>query len=451
MREYFSNIVGGIQSFWKGLSLTFKHIKNKKDLVATLQYPNEKWPIPERNIGFNLSEYNVIKSKLHVDMDDCIGCLMCERACPVDCIKIDIIKPPKDSGFDCGKTSFGTQKKLVVPRFTIDMSECMYCNLCVYPCPEECIYMVGGPNEDKQEIDYEFSQYSRDGLIFEFADVTDEDILTVGGGEYIKNREEKKRRIEEGKSLNGKEILPVINKQSEEGTATTSKAPSNKPDFSVVNEIEDRVTRATAKKAFTLKFKEKASFQEISDYVKLTLEENGKYTSDLDDIIKRISEMATSDATDTKNPESTPAGEEITHKSFNDLEDKMQRGIVKKIFIGEKKKGLGDLDILKTIRVELKTKEMLDDQAKELLKKLMLQSVKPKNAPKTQSDIFDLKQLNGIEDKMTRGLAKKTYIKSKRDGKQSTDILADIEKELQSSEKLTDDVVAVISVIKESI
>ena len=213
---------------------------------------------------------------------------MCERACPVDCIKIDIIKPPKDSGFDCGKTSFGTQKKLVVPRFTIDMSECMYCNLCVYSCPEECIYMVGGPNEDKHEIDYEFSQYSRDGLIFEFADVTDEDILTVGGDEYIKNREEKKRRIEEGKSLNGKEILPVINKQSEEGTATTSKAPSNKPDFSVVNEIEDRVTRATAKKAFTLKFKEKASFQEISDYVKLTLEENGKYTSDLDDIIKRI-------------------------------------------------------------------------------------------------------------------------------------------------------------------
>ena len=94
---------------------------------------------------------------------------------------------------------------------------------------------------------------------------------------------------------------------------------------------------------------------------------------------------------------------------------------------------------------------MLDDQAKELLKKLMLQSVKPKEAPKAQSDIFDLKELNGIEDKMTRGLAKKTYTKSKRDGKKSADILADIEKELQSSEKLTDDVVTVISVIRESI
>jgi len=451
VKEYFNNIVGGIQSFWKGLSLTFKHMKNKKDLVATLQYPNEKWPIPERNIGFNLSEYNVIRSRLHVDMDDCIGCLQCERACPVDCIKIDTIKPPKESEFDCGKTSFGTQKKLVVPRFTIDMSECMYCNLCVYPCPEECIYMVGGPNEDKHEIDYEFSQYSRDGLIYEFADATDEDILSVGGDEYIKTREERKKRIADGESLNGTEILPG-KEENVSVTASSAPAPSlDKPDFTVVNEIEDRVTRATAKKAFTQKFKEKASFQEISKFVKLSLEENGKYSSNLDDIIKRISEMTAPDSTDGGSSESAPAQEEMTHKSFNDLENKMQRGIVKKLFIGEKKKGLSDLDILKLIRAELKTKEMLDDQAKELLKKLMLQSVNPKETPKVESDVFDLKKLNDIEDKMTRGLAKKVYTKSKRDGKKSTEILADIESELQSQEKLTGSVDAVITGIRESI
>ena len=55
MREYFNNIYVGILSFWEGLSLTFKHMKNKEDLVATLQYPNEKWPIPERNIGYDNS------------------------------------------------------------------------------------------------------------------------------------------------------------------------------------------------------------------------------------------------------------------------------------------------------------------------------------------------------------------------------------------------------------
>ena len=72
MRDYFNNIYVGLRSFWKGLSLTFNHMKNKEDLVATLQYPNEKWPIPERNIGYDMSEYNVVRSRLHVDMDDCI-------------------------------------------------------------------------------------------------------------------------------------------------------------------------------------------------------------------------------------------------------------------------------------------------------------------------------------------------------------------------------------------
>ena len=69
------------------------------------------------------------------------------------------------------------------------MAECMYCNLCVYPCPEECIYMVGGPNAEKHEIDYEFSQYKRDGMIFEFVDATDETIRNAGGEKWLEQRE----------------------------------------------------------------------------------------------------------------------------------------------------------------------------------------------------------------------------------------------------------------------
>ena len=140
----------------------------------TLQYPEERWPRPERNIGFEHKDYNVIRSRLHVDIDDCIGCLKCERVCPVDCITINTIKTPT-RGEDIsevnhtGETSNGTKKAMVVSRFTIDMSECCYCNLCVYPCPEECIYMVGGPNSSKHPIDYEFSQFDRKDLIYQFA------------------------------------------------------------------------------------------------------------------------------------------------------------------------------------------------------------------------------------------------------------------------------------------
>ena len=140
MIKYFTDIWTSITTILGGMGITLVHLFRARNDNVTLQYPEEKWPRPERNIGFDHSSYNVIRSRLHVDMDDCIGCLKCERACPVDCIKIVTEKAPV-RGEDLkeikhkGVTSNGTRKALVVTRFDIDMSECCYCNLCTYPCP----------------------------------------------------------------------------------------------------------------------------------------------------------------------------------------------------------------------------------------------------------------------------------------------------------------------------
>jgi NADH-quinone oxidoreductase subunit I len=180
MYKYLSNIFEAISTLFIGMGVTWGHMMKIRKENVTLQYPEERWPRPERDIGFNMENYNVIRSRLHVDIDDCIGCLKCERVCPVQCIKINTVKV-ETKGEDLtdishtGITSNGTKKALIVSRFDIDMTECCYCNLCVYPCPEECIYMTGGPNSHKQPIDYEFSQYDRNDLIYKFAkDVEDE-------------------------------------------------------------------------------------------------------------------------------------------------------------------------------------------------------------------------------------------------------------------------------------
>ena len=180
--NYLSNIWESISTLLIGMKVTIGHMFKIKRGNVTLQYPVERWPRPERQIGFSEDSYNVIRSRLTVDMDDCIGCLKCERACPVDCIKIETEKV--DKGADIleanhrGVTSRGTQKRLLVTRFDIDMTECCYCNLCVYPCPEECIFMVGGPNSSKHEIDYEFSEYDRGDMIYRFAKVPTDVIQT---------------------------------------------------------------------------------------------------------------------------------------------------------------------------------------------------------------------------------------------------------------------------------
>ena len=174
MKRYFTDIWETLTTILGGMGITLVHLVRARNDNVTLQYPEERWPRPERNIGFEHSNYNVIRSRLHVDMDDCIGCLKCERACPVDCIKIETEKAP-NRGEDIkdiqhiGITTNGTRKALVVTRFDIDMTECCYCNLCTYPCPEECIFMTGGPNAKKHPIDYEFSEPDRSDLIYRFA------------------------------------------------------------------------------------------------------------------------------------------------------------------------------------------------------------------------------------------------------------------------------------------
>ena len=81
MSRYFKNIVESLTSLMTGMGITWMHMVRIKKGNVTLQYPEEKWPRPERNIGFNHEDYNVIRSRLTVDINDCIGCLKCERIC----------------------------------------------------------------------------------------------------------------------------------------------------------------------------------------------------------------------------------------------------------------------------------------------------------------------------------------------------------------------------------
>ena len=435
MSQYFINIYKGIKALIGGMTLTLKHMNQKKKLVATMQYPHEKWPIPERDIGFDHDEYNVIRSRLHVDIDDCIGCLMCERACPVDCIKIDTIKPPKDSEYDCGKTAFGTQKKMIVPRFTIDMSECMYCNLCVYPCPEECIYMVGGPNNKKHEIDYEFSKYDRNGLIFEFADATDQDIIDVGGENYLNQKKSKQKNLQDGILLKGKiEVEMPKDELKKDINNKTDKGVSSKPDIKALNIIDDKMTRAIAKKAFLASLKTSQDVNKIIDDVLLALKESDKMNKDIETTFEKI-KVSLNDISKTvsKNIESS-----FTIKSFNSVTDKMARGMCKKIFLLASKENKAFIAIAKQISKELKEKDLLTDEVKAVIKEMVLSA--PKKVKTPSLDLFDIKSLNQIDDKMTRGMCKKIYIFGKKANKNSKEVIADILKELEGSEKVSDEI-----------
>lgn len=144
MGRYFRNIYDSILTIWIGMNVTFRHLFVP---AVTLQYPDERTEMPER-----------VRNQLHNDIDDCIGCDQCVRACPVDCIYLETEKAGPEE--DLGLTSKGTKKRLKVLRFDIDMSLCCYCGLCTYPCPTECLVMT--PT-------YESSVYDRSELMYRYA------------------------------------------------------------------------------------------------------------------------------------------------------------------------------------------------------------------------------------------------------------------------------------------
>lgn len=151
MKQYLKNTWDGIYTVLVGMKITFKHLFEP---YVTIQYPEVRVPMKDR-----------VRNRLFVDMDDCIGCLQCERACPVNCIKIETVKAlPTD---DLGQTSQGKKKALWVTKFDIDFAKCCYCQLCVFPCPTDCIKMTDV---------YEFSEYERENFIYNFSTLTKPEI-----------------------------------------------------------------------------------------------------------------------------------------------------------------------------------------------------------------------------------------------------------------------------------
>jgi len=187
------------KSIFTGMRITAGHLVGP---TVTLQYPEERMELPKN-----------ARARLFVNIDDCIGCFLCAKACPVNCIDIETV--PATADVDLGKTSTGNPKRFHLTRFNIDMAKCMYCDLCVHPCPTSCIYM---------EQEYEYSTYDRAELVYKFSNVVPDQIDELKAKAEAEAAE-KQRQKEEAARLKAEEVR--LKKEQE--AAAKAKAEAAEP------------------------------------------------------------------------------------------------------------------------------------------------------------------------------------------------------------------------------
>lgn len=125
-------------SIIKGHVVTFKNLFRKK---STMQYPEERWTLPDGYRGVPCLPVDPETGK-----DICIGCGSCARICPTQLITVE--------------THMGEDKKRVVDGFVMNIGRCMFCGLCAEICPVNAIVM---------SKEYELAEYTRDDMIYDRA------------------------------------------------------------------------------------------------------------------------------------------------------------------------------------------------------------------------------------------------------------------------------------------
>jgi len=105
----------------KGLKVTFKYLFTRP---ITLKYPEERWEPYERFRGRHRLFWDEQKAR-----EKCVACRLCERSCPVNCIRIEIGKDENNQRY---------------PRvWELNLGRCIFCGYCVEACPVGAIEMTG--------------------------------------------------------------------------------------------------------------------------------------------------------------------------------------------------------------------------------------------------------------------------------------------------------------------
>ncbi|MEE8576604.1 MAG: 4Fe-4S binding protein [candidate division Zixibacteria bacterium] len=139
------------------MKITSKHLGRH---AITIQYPEERWEMPEGSRGIV-----VLLSDKESGELNCTSCMLCMRACPTAAIQI--VAPR------------GEDKKRHLNSFDIDFTLCCFCGLCEEACNFCAIKMAPM---------YEYSTVNKEDLVWDMKKLQEAGLDI----DYVDTRKKKK-------------------------------------------------------------------------------------------------------------------------------------------------------------------------------------------------------------------------------------------------------------------
>lgn len=140
MLQYLKEAGYSLLSVVKGMQVTNA---NRRRAEATRLYPEQRPDLAPRFRGMP-----------EVDLNICIVCHLCEKACPTQCIHIEDIIHPSEPGAP------KSEKKKEAKVFDINAALCMFCGLCEEACPTKPVRSI------VLNHNFEVSHYERRDLVY---------------------------------------------------------------------------------------------------------------------------------------------------------------------------------------------------------------------------------------------------------------------------------------------